>query len=129
MKEKILMTRSILLDDFYIIYLDSTSQLIDSDWAAIKADYNKRKGIKLVDTDKEDFILVFSTNSGFIWIEKFSIYNAARPLLAAELDDLPTYSHQEFFDKYTLANDDTYYINLFDYFAQNVTRGHLKVDS
>jgi len=112
----ILLTKAFNSKNLYFIFMNADNKLIDTDWEAVKADYNKMKGITLTENDKKLFIVIYTIENGFIWIERDQLFRFSRPLTRPEI------SNNEFgalnnstSKKSRYINNDYYYANVYDF--------------
>ena len=112
----ILLAKSFNADSVYFIFMNADPKMIDTDWDNIKADYYKTKGIQLRAPEKSKFTVIFTTDNGFIWIEKDQLYKFSRPLMRSEISnrELGALNNSNKM-RARYINNDFYYANVYDF--------------
>lgn len=112
----ILLTKAFNSDSLYFVFMNADKKMIDKDWDDIRTDYYKTKGIDLREPDKQRFVVIFTVENGFIWIEKESLYKFSRPLMRSEISNLElSVLNNDDTLKARYINNDYYYANVFDF--------------
>jgi hypothetical protein len=116
MVNDILLAKAFNSENLYFIFMNADNKLIDTDWEAIRADYYRTKGVDLRPAEKKKFIVIFSPENGFIWIEKEQLYKFSRPLTRSEISNTELNAlNQTDTMKSRYINNDYYYANVYDF--------------